>query len=177
MKPATMPLLTLVFAFGLATMARATDQTSHEKAAACDGFAWPVSNERAWFAAKTLRRGASGVRLARIDRAVDLRLEPSDKVRFFLPPQKSPRPGGYSGEVTFFGVPRPGLYQVTISRNASIDVFENGARLAAVATSEAPNCRDVRRSERFALAPGDLVLVQISGARTPSMKVAFAQAP
>ena len=53
MKFARTPLLTLVFAFGLATSARATDQTSHEKAAACDGFAWPVSNERAWFAAKT----------------------------------------------------------------------------------------------------------------------------
>ena len=151
MKPAMMPLLTLVFAFGLATMARATDQTSHEKAAACDGFAWPVSNERAWFAAKTLRRSASGVRLARIDRAVDLRLEPSDKVRFFLPPQKSPRPGGYSGEVTFFGVPRPGLYQVTISRNASIDVFENGARLAAVATERGAELPG-RASER-ALRP------------------------
>ena len=66
---------------------------------------------------------------------------------------------------------------MTISRNASIDVFENGARLAAVASSEAPDCGEVRRSERFALAPGDLVLVQISGAPTPSIKVAFAQAP
>ncbi len=107
MKFALTPLLTLVFAFGLATSARATDQTSHEKAAACDGFAWPVSNERAWFAAKTLRHSASGVRLARIDRAVDLRLEPSDKVRFFLPPQETSPPDSYGGDVTFFGVPRP----------------------------------------------------------------------
>ena len=117
------------------------------------------------------------MRLSRIDRAVDLTLEPSDKVHFFLPPETTPRPGSYSGEVTFFGVPRPGLYQVSISRNASIDLFENGARLAAVASSQAPNCRGVRRSERFALAPGDLVLVQISGARKPSIKVAFEQAP
>ena len=58
MKFALTPLQTLALAFGLATSARATDQTSHEKAAACDGFAWSVSSERAWFGAKTLS-GAS----------------------------------------------------------------------------------------------------------------------
>ncbi len=177
MKFTPTPLLTVVFSFGLATSVGAVDQASHEKASACNGFSWSVSNERAWFAAETLRHSASGVRLSRIDRAVELTLEPSDKVKFFLPPQKTPRPDSYSGDVTFFGVPRPGLYQVTISLNASIDVFENGNRLAAVASNEAPDCPDVRRSERFALAPGDLVLVQISGARTPSIKVAFALAP
>ncbi len=65
---------------------------------------------------------------------------------------------------------------MTISRNAEIEVFENGARLAAITSSHATDCRGVRRSERFALAPGDLVLVQISGARKPSIKVAFEQA-
>ena len=177
MKASSRALLTLSVAFGLATSAGAAAQVPHGNAAACDGFPWPVSNERAWFAAEDLTHSASGARLSRIDGAVELTLEPSAKVQFFLPPQETPRPDSYSGEITFFGVPRPGLYQVSISRNASIDVFENGKRLAAVASRHAPNCRDVRRSERFALAPGDLVLVQISGARTPSIKVAFEQAP
>jgi len=66
---------------------------------------------------------------------------------------------------------------VTISRNAGIDVFENGMRLKAVAAAEASDCRGVRKSERFALAPGDLVLVQVSGEKAPSIKVAFEQAP
>ncbi len=170
-------LLTLVFAFSVATSASAVERPSHGTGAACDGFSWPVSNERAWFAARNLRHSASGVRLSRIDRAVELTLKPSDKVQFFLPPQKTPRHGSYSGDVTFFGVPRVGLYQVTISRNAEIDVFENGAPLSAVASSQATSCRGVRRSERYALAPGDLILVQISDARRPSIKVAFAQAP
>lgn len=74
-------------------------------------------------------------------------------------------------------MPHPGIYQVTISHNAAIDVFENGRRLAAVGAGEAKGCDGVRKSERFALTPGDLVLVQVSGASEPSIKVAFEEAP
>jgi len=143
----------------------------------CGAFAWPVSNEREWFADENLRRGASGLRLSRIDRAVELDLQPTRSIQFFLPPRLPPRPDTYSGEVTFFGVPHPGVYQVSISRDASIDVFENGTRLAPVASTEAKDCDGVRKSARFALAPGDLVLVEVSGAAEPSIKVAFEEAP
>jgi hypothetical protein len=142
----------------------------------CGAFAWPVSDDRAWFADDRLRRRPTGVRLSRIDRAVELTLEPTKKVHFFLPPEAKPRQNTYSGDMAFFGVPHPGLYQVTISRNAAIDVFENGMRLAPVASSEAKDCQGVRKSERFALAPGDLVLVQVSGVLTSSIKVAFEEA-
>lgn len=121
-------------------------------------------------------RKTTGARLARIDRAVELTLEPTRSVHFFLPPEETPRQDSYSGRVAFFGVPHSGLYQVTISHNAMIDVFENGMRLTPVASSEAKGCGAVRKSERFALAPGDLVLVQISGAPEPSIKVAFEEA-
>ena len=40
----------------------------------CDAFAWPVAEERAWFADQNLRRKTTGARLARIDRAVELTL-------------------------------------------------------------------------------------------------------
>ena len=73
-------------------------------------------------------------------------------------------------------MPHPGIYQVTVSRDAWIEVFENGRRLPFVGASEAKGCDGVRKSTRFALAPGDLVLVQISGASQPSIKVAFEEA-
>ena len=143
----------------------------------CKAFAWPVAQERVWFADKNLRRGASGLRLSRIDRAVELALQPTRTVRFFLPPRSLPPADTYSGDVTFFGVPHPGVYQVTISHDASIDVFENGTRLSPLAVSESKDCDGVRKSERFALAPGDLVLVQVSGATKPSINVAFEASP
>jgi hypothetical protein len=163
-------------AVALSTSAGALEPLQPAASEGCDAFAWPVAGERAWFADQNLRRRPTGARLSRIDRAVELTLEPTQSVHFFLPPEKTPRRDSYSGNVTFFGVPHPGLYQVTISRDASIDVSENGMRLKAVATSEAKDCRGVRKSERFALAPGDLVLVQISGALEPSIKVAFEEA-
>jgi hypothetical protein len=51
-------------------------------------------------------------------------------------------------------------------------VFENCGRLASVAAGEGKD----RDGVRFALAPGDLVLVQVRGASAPSVKVAFEQA-
>jgi hypothetical protein len=166
------------FAFASAGDAEPLDQPSSGRSASgCDAFAWPVSNERAWFANGKLRRSVSGARLSRIDRAVELTLMPTKSIQFFLPPEQVPPPDSYSGEVTFFGVPHPGIYQVTVSRDAWIEMFENGRRLPFVGASEAKDCDGVRKSERFALAPGDLVLVQISGASQPSIEVAFEKAP
>jgi hypothetical protein len=172
------PALGVVLSLGVAVATRAgpADQPPPGDEG-CDAFAWPVSNERAWFDQKALRRSASGVRLSRIDRAVEVTLEPTKAVRFFLPPAKAPSPDSYSGNVTFFGVPHPGVYQVTISREAAIDVFENGMRIPKVAVSEATDCRSVRKSVRYRLGPGDLVLVQISGAAQPSIKIAFEESP
>ncbi len=179
MKPThTAPLaLGLAGTLALATGAGAAEPAPTRVGAGCDAFAWPVVQERAWFADQTLRRRPTGARLSRIDRAVELTLEPTRSAHFFLPPETPPQRDSYSGDIAFFGVPHTGIYQVTISREASIDVFENGMRLTPVALSEARDCGGVRKSERFALAPCNLVLVQVSGAPEPSIKVAFEEAP
>ena len=144
--------------------------------AACGQFSWPIGRERAWFADKQLPLRASGARLRRIERAVEHTLVPSERVHFFLPPKVEPKARSFGGEVTFFGVPKPGLYQITLSDEASIEVFENGTRLQPKGRTSAKNCPDVRESVRFELAPGDLVLVEIMNASTNSIEVAFAQA-
>jgi hypothetical protein len=157
-------------------IALAQQAAADSRQAACDEFTWPVDNERAWFADKRLARRPSGARLRKIDRAVELSLEPSDRAEYFLPPEISPKAHSFSGAVTFFGVPRPGIYQVTLSAEASIDVFENGMRLKATGYTSAKNCPSVFESVRYELASGDLVLVQISNASTNSIKVAFEEA-
>jgi hypothetical protein len=142
----------------------------------CDKLSWSVDRERDWFTDKNLPRRTSGARLRRIDRAVDLSLRPAQQVDLFLPPDVKLRPDSFSGEVTFFGVPRPGFYQVTLSDEATIDVFENGARLKATGFTSAKHCPGVFESMRFELAPGDLVLVEVTNASRSSIKVAFARA-
>jgi hypothetical protein len=63
-----------------------------------------------------------------INRAVQLALVPMSKARFFMAPERPVGTAGYGGEAVFFGVPRPAVCQVMVSEEASIDVFENGAR-------------------------------------------------
>ncbi len=157
--------------------ARRDRDSADPGASACDSFAWPIERERAWFGDAKLARRASGARLSRIDRAVELSLLPTKNVRFFLAPERGPRADSYSGEVTFFGVPRPATYQVTLSDEAWIEVFENGVRLKSMSSTDAKGCGGVRKSVRFQLAPGDLVLIQLSDAAKNSIKVAFAEAP
>jgi hypothetical protein len=174
------PAAAVAFAVGFSWLglAAADEAPPGETAAAgCGAFVWSIERERAWFAEAKLPRRASGARLSRIDRAVELSLLPTKTVRFFMAPGRAPAADSYSGEVTFFGVPRPATYQVTLSDDAWIDAFENGVRLKPKAFTGAKDCAGVRKSVRYQLAPGNLVLIQLSGATKDSIKAAFAEAP
>jgi len=160
----------------VARLASAEGAGQGDATAGCDRLSWSLASEREWFSDPKLARRVSGARLRKIDRAVELALQPTRETHFFLPPERQPSPNSYSGEVAFFGVPKPGLYQVTVSDVASIDVFENGARLKRVAQMRVENCPGIGRSARFDLAPGDLVLVELTDAAKNSIKVAFAEA-
>lgn len=107
---------------------------------------------------------------------MELDLRPTPSIRFFLPPLRAPKADSFSGVVTFFGVPKPGAYQVTVSQKASVDVFENGERLKAIGRVIGRDCPGIGESVRYELAPGDLVLVEVTGAPIRSIKVAFAEA-
>ena len=161
---------------GVVGIAAAQSATPAAPPKTCAAFAWPLERERDWFRDSKLPHRVSGARLRRIDRAVELALRPTGKIEFFLPPERPVNKNGYSGEVTFFGVPHPGLYQVTLSDDADIDVFENGTRLKTTVDTRGNDCPGVRSSSRYNLAPGDLVLVEISNASASSIKVAFAEA-
>jgi len=142
----------------------------------CGEIAWPVGRERDWFASKDLPQRISGARLRRIDRAVELSLKRSNRVDLFMRPEVAMDNQRYSGVVTFFGVPRPGLYQVTLSKPADVEVFENGVRLKPSDAAHAQSCPGVAQSARYRLAPGDLVLVEIINSPEPTIKVAFQEA-
>jgi hypothetical protein len=144
--------------------------------AECGEISWPVGRDRDAFARKDLPQRASGARLRRIDRAVELSLKQPEDVELFMRPAVAPDKQRFSGAVTFFGVPRPGLYQVTLSEPAEVEVFENGMRLKPLDSARAQNCPGVAQSARYQLAPGDLVLVEVINAPQPTIKVAFDQA-
>jgi hypothetical protein len=151
------------------------DASKGKSEAACDHFAWPIAREKAWFAGK-LRPAPSGERVAKSDEGILLALKPTESFDFFLAPERKPKPDSFSGDIVIFGVPTPGIYQVTLSDEAWIEVFENGVRLKSTAFTGQNDCPGVRKSVRFDLAPGAPVTIQISNSAKDSIKLAIAPA-
>jgi hypothetical protein len=143
-----------------------------DTASGCDKFAWSIAHEREVLSSE-MPATPSGTRILKKDKSfhVDLTLE--KKTDFFLAPERKPKPGTYSGDITIAGVEPPGVYQITLSDEAWVDVFENGMRLKSTAFTGAKDCPNVRKSVRFDLAPGAPVTIQISNSAKDSIKVAF----
>jgi hypothetical protein len=159
-----------VFALALASSgARAQD------ASGCEKFKWSVARERAWFAAgaKPIAAGAD-IPLAEAGYAVTL--IPSDKAVFVAPPERAPKAGTFGAVLKIPGLPKAGLYDVTLSDEAWIDVVQNGAIVKSSDFSGQKACPGVRKSVRFDLAAGPAT-VQISNAAAPALQLAIAPAP
>jgi hypothetical protein len=165
----------LLAAFMAPGVAGAQDASKDQGEAACAHFAWPIARERAWFAAK-LETTPSGARIVDTDEAILLELKPTGSFQFILKPERPPRPESFSGEVIIAGVAAPGVYQITLSDEAWIDVFENNARMKSMAFTGQKDCPGVRKSVRFELTPGAPVTVQISNSPKNSIKLAIAPA-
>ncbi|HYC24735.1 MAG TPA: hypothetical protein VEC58_01750 [Roseiarcus sp.] len=167
--------LLIALALGAPADVQAQDAAKDQGEAACRQFAWPLARERAWFSA-ALQPTPSGARLAAIREAILLDLKPTNEVHFVLTPERAPKADSFSGEVIIAGVEAPGLYQITLSDEAWIDVFENDARLKSIAFTGQKDCPGVRKSVRFELTPGARITVQISNSMKKSIKLAIAPA-
>jgi hypothetical protein len=93
----------------------------------CDKFAWPLVRERAWFATKEKPLVTAGQTLAAIpEGAFILRLQPGALATFAMPPERTPKSERWFGGMIRFPAPdRPGIYQVTLSVEAWIDVVQD----------------------------------------------------
>ena len=72
-------------------------------------------------------------------------------------------------------IDRAGLYQITLSDEAWVDVVQNGARVKSSDFSGQKACPGVRKSVRFDLAAGPATL-QISNAESAKINLAIAPA-
>ncbi len=88
-----------------------------------------------------------------------------------MAPERAPAAGSYAAVLN---VPKldAGLYQVTVSAEAWIDVAQNGALVKSSAFSGQHDCDGVRKSVRFPLAAGPATL-EISNAHADHIMVAI----
>jgi hypothetical protein len=139
---------------------------------ACEQFGWPIKREQALFAAPGISQVASGSKRDSIEGGAALELQPQGSAAFVLPPERQPKsPDSFGGVISFANVPKAGLYQITLSAEAWIDVIQNGQALRSAASSGKRGCADVRKSVRFVLEPGALT-IQLSGATEKTVKLA-----
>ena len=87
------------------------------------------------------------------------------------PPERAPKEGTFAGFARFNHAPKAGIYTVSLSAGAWVDVVQDGHFLKPKAFSGATDCDGIRKTMKYELAASPFVL-QISGARDDSISAA-----
>jgi hypothetical protein len=140
---------------------------------ACDQFKWSVARERGWFAAGAKPAAAGATIVAEQGYAVTL--QPSESVAFRVKPERAAKPGSFGAALNVADISKPGLYQVTLSGEAWLDVIQDDAEAKSVSFSGQKDCPGVRKTVRFDLKAGPATL-QLSNAPSAAINVALAPA-
>jgi hypothetical protein len=130
----------------------------------CEKFAWSLARERAAFAAAGKTTIAAGETLAALPAgALVIRLQPAAQASFEMSPERKPRTEQWhGGMVRLPALAKPGIYQITLSDDAWIDVIQNGRYARSVGSTGRSDCPGVRKSVRLDLDASPVVL-QVSG--------------
>jgi hypothetical protein len=140
----------------------------------CGKFAWPLAREQALFAAADKASVNAGAVLAIIPKtAFVVHLQPGAQAVFTMPPERQPRSERwFGGAIRFPALDKPGIYQVTLSEEAWIDVVQDSRYARSVGSTGRGDCPGLRKSVRLDLAAAPFVL-QISGVASESVDVAI----
>ncbi|MFT4096083.1 MAG: hypothetical protein QM651_03100 [Rhodoblastus sp.] len=132
--------------------------------AACSSFEWPLTRELQLLSAHDLATIETGAAIKAGGPAAVVKLRPMVEAAFLQPPERQPkRADSFGGVVSVGSFPAAGLYQITLSGEAWIDVIQDGQRLKSVAFSGRQGCAGMRKSVRFQLNAAPAT-IQISGA-------------
>jgi hypothetical protein len=149
-----------------------TGYATGQEPSGCEKFAWPLAREQAWFAAPDKQSLASGMVLDKLpNAAVIVTLDPTSRAKFALQPERAASADKYGGTVAFPALDRAGLYQVTVSDDAWVDVVQDGRYAKSVGSTGRRDCPGVRKSLRFHLVQAPFV-VQVSAAAAETITLA-----
>jgi hypothetical protein len=157
--------LAAIALLALVTSANAADD-------GCEKFAWSLARERAAFAAADKASVTSGETLSVLPAgALVIRLQPGAQASFEMPPERKPRTEQWhGGMVRLPALAKPGIYQITLSDDAWIDVIQNGRYARSVGSTGRSDCPGVRKSVRLDLDASPVVL-QVSGVAPDTIAV------
>lgn len=147
-----------------------------DASAGCAQHKWPLAHEAALLSklAAPALSGFDAEWSADKADAFAVALEPSGEAPFIIPPERKAGGDTYSGVVRLSGV-KAGVYQITLSDAAWIDVVQDGRFASTQGFSGAPGC-PARKSVRFVLKDGEATL-QLSGAGVKEIGVIVSALP
>lgn len=116
----------------------------------CDHFKWSLAREQAAFAAAApLAAGAA----TSANSAATLPLVPLEDAHLPVAPERAPAAGSFAALVKLGPVAK-GVYEITLSEEAWVDVVQNGATVKSIDFSGQKDCPGLRKSVKFALEAG-----------------------
>jgi hypothetical protein len=140
----------------------------------CDHFKWKLDQEKAWFT-QTPEPVPAGGQIDKVSGAYEIALKPESGAGYVVAP-KTLTPGAFGAVVRVAQIPQAGVYQLTLSSEAWVDIIQNDARARTRNVSRQRDCANFKKSVRFTLAAGPAV-VEFSGVTAPSIAFALAAAP
>ena len=161
-----------ILAFLAALSFGATSAFAAEEPSGCDKFKWPIERERAVLTAPDRTKLASGSEQAAVpSSAITLGLVAPSEAKLPTPPERAPKDGTFAG-FTGIKTTRAGLYTISLSAGAWIDVVQDGHVLKPVAFSGATDCDGIRKTVKYELSDKPFVL-QVSGSKDNSLSIAI----
>jgi hypothetical protein len=155
------------------TLLAATPAWAAEEPSGCDKFKWNIDHARAALTAPDRVKLASGSELGPLPATgVTLALIPPADAKLPTPPERAPKDGTFAGFTKFATAPKPGVYTISLSAGAWVDVVQNGHFLKPSAFSGATDCDGIRKTMKYEISANPFVL-QVSGARENSISLAI----
>jgi hypothetical protein len=144
-----------------------------EEPSGCDKFKWPIEHERAALTAPDRAKLTSGSEQAALPASgITLALVAPADAKLPTPPERAPKDGTLAAFTSFKTAPKAGLYTISLSAGAWVDVVQDGHLLKPKAFSGATDCEGIRKTMKYELSASPFVL-QVSGSKDNSISVAI----
>jgi hypothetical protein len=144
-----------------------------EEPSGCDKFKWNIDHERAALTAPDRVKLVSGSELSALpSTGITFGLRAPAEAKLPSPPERAPKEGTFAGFASLKSAPKAGLYTVSLSAGAWIDVVQDGHFLKPKAFSGATDCDGIRKTMKYEISASPFVL-QISGTKEDSISIAI----
>jgi len=144
-----------------------------EEPSGCDKFKWNIDHERAALTAPDRTKLASGSEINALPSSgVILGLVAPAAAKLPTPPERAPKDDTFAGFTSFKTAPKAGVYTISLSAGAWVDVVQDGHFLKPKAFSGATDCDGIRKTMKYELSSSPFVL-QVSGSKDNSISIAI----